>query len=237
MTRARKMRVLIIEDNEEFLIQMKAALENDGHEVETETTAAKGERKALERSYDVLIIDRMLPGDYASGRELIEEDAGMRLIKKLQDRQDRPYLLMISGKKQDDEMAQGLDCGADDSLRKPFSLDLLKSKVNVVARNAEAPRTLAAGKMVMDVVNREVRLDGAVIQVTGKKFQILEMLMRTPGDSVTRAEFHAKIWPGLPVRDVNATLNVHIHELRAILNLSSDELVTVRNHGYRLVVS
>jgi two-component system, OmpR family, response regulator len=218
-------RLLLVEDDGGLASSLAARLRANGYVVEHQADGREGLAEALRQDFDVLVVDRMLPGMN-----------GVELVKALRQRKDTPviYLTTMSGI---DDRVEGLDAGGDDYLTKPFAFAELLARIRALTRRpTHAPARLAAGSIEMDLVARTVTRDGRRIELVPQEFRLLEYLLKNAERVVTRKMLLEKVWnvhfdPGTNV------VESHVSRLRASLNegFSSDPIQTVRGEGYRLL--
>jgi DNA-binding response OmpR family regulator len=175
---------------------------------------------------DVVLLDWMMPG--MSGVEVTRE---IRAIS------DVPIILLTARSAVDDKV-EGLDSGADDYLVKPFSLDELLARIRAVLRRRgllEPDNALVLGKLRLDPQAHEASYDGASLELSGKEFNVLELLIRNPRQVITRDMFYERIW-GYDFGGESNILEVYISYLRNKLEKAGagGMLQTVRGAGYVL---
>lgn len=217
-------RVLLVEDDATLAAEIALVLGDGGHAV---TSLGDG-RTALEASFaepfDLLVVDRMLPGL-----------DGLSLVEHLRERQVHTPVLVISALGAVDERVRGLKAGGDDYLTKPFALVELAARVEALLRRPQDTRqtVFRFGPLVMDLVSRTVMRDGADIDLLPREFQLLEYLMRRPGQLVTRAMLLQDVWQYRFVPKTNL-IDVHIGKLRRKIDAGGDTslIVSVRGTGF-----
>lgn len=183
---------------------------------------------AASESYDVIVLDRMLPG----GMD------GVRLVETLRATGCRVPVLFLSALAQVDERVRGLKAGGDDYLTKPFAFAELLARLEALGRRSrgEAPVTrLAAGDLEMDLLARTVRRAGQVIELKPREFRLLEVLLRHAGQVVTRTMLLEAVWDYHFDPQTNV-IDVHVSRLRQKVDrgFAYPLIHTVRNAGYML---
>ena len=182
----------------------------------------------MSNSYDVLIVDRMLPNV-----------DGLSVVRTLRASNDQTPILILSALADVAERVEGLSTGADDYLVKPFAFSELSARVNVLARRANVanrePVALQVGDLELDLLSREARRGDQKIPLKPREFQLLEYLMRHPGQVVTRTMLLEQVWD----YHFDPTTNVidqHISQLRKKIDRDFDSplIHTVRGAGYVL---
>jgi DNA-binding response OmpR family regulator len=216
------MRVLVVEDEEVMADAVARGLRRSGFGVDTAADGIRGHELASINYYDVILLDRDLPGMHGDDvcRRLVAEGCSARIM-----------MLTAAGLVPD--RVEGLNLGADDYLAKPFAFDELLARVTALARRAgqiHAP-TLRAGDLEVDVPRREVTLRGQRVELTLKEFGILQILAENAGRYVSAEELLERVW------DENAdpftnTVRVTLVGLRK--KLGHELIETRRGVGYRL---
>ncbi len=220
------MRILVVEDEEKVASFIRKGLEENAYSVDAAGTGEEGLEKALTGAYDLLILDMMLPG--ISGLEVV---SGMRARQI-----DTPVLALTARGGLDDRVA-GLDAGCDDYLPKPFAFTELLARLRALLRRgaASGPPVLEFGGLRLDVLARTVEREGRTIELTNKEYQLLEVLMRRPGQVLTRAQLLESVW-GYDFDPESNVLEVYVNFLRKKIDRSHAKklLQTVRGVGYVL---
>jgi two-component system, OmpR family, response regulator len=222
------MRILLIEDDKRLAHLVKGVLEEEHLTVDDAFDGDEGLELALRGIHDVAIIDWMLPG--RDGPSICRAIRAARLPIAI---------LMLTARSQVEDRVAGLDSGADDYLVKPFSFDELLARVRALGRRFTPgqadPFELRVGRVVMDVRAHSVRRDSRVIDLTKTEWELLEYLMRHPGQTLTRQNILDYVWSY--ENDVRSDLvDVYISYLRQKLTVPGlpDPIQTVRGIGYRL---
>jgi len=231
-------KVLVVEDDEAILAAVAYNLERDGHEVLTATDGARGLELARESDPDLVLLDLMLP-----------RMSGVDVCRILREEERPMSIVMLTARDAEADRVQGLDLGADDYVTKPFSMRELMARVNAalrrdrISREAASPEVvgvggeLKAGHIVLDLTRREVRRGGQSIPVRPKEFELLEFLMRHPGQALSRDLILERVW-GYTYGGGTRTVDVHVHSLRQKLEddpAHPDHIATVRSFGYKFV--
>jgi two-component system, OmpR family, response regulator len=222
------MRVLLIEDNDRVVRFITAGLEELGHRVDRAGSGQLGLTLASSGPYDVLIVDRLLPGKMD----------GLSVVEALRNAGKRTPILILSALGQVDDRILGLRRGADDYLSKPFSLDELLARLEALVRRAPAdtqPTTLSVGNLQADLLSREVHRGDRPIELQPREFKLLVYLMRHSGQVVTRDMLLNEVWEHQSDPQSNV-IDVHVSKLRQKIDHQFEPplLHTVRNRGYRL---
>ena len=219
------MRALVIEDDDATADFIVRGLRQEGHAVERAGDGRDGLFHALDGGFDVMVIDRMLPG-----RD------GLSIVKAARAAGVRTPILMLTTMSGVDDRVAGLEAGADDYLVKPFAFAELLARLHALSRRAplaEAPTVLKAGDLEVDLLARAVRRAGRAIDLTPLEFQLLEELMKAKGRVVTRTMLLEKVW-GFHFDPKTSVVETHISRLRAKVDKGFDtELIeTARGAGY-----
>lgn len=222
------MKLLIVEDDATTGAYVARGLREEGHKVDLMVNGKEGLIAAMSGSYDVLILDRMLP-----------EVDGLTLLKTLRGAGNTTPVLLLTALGEVEDRIEGLHAGADDYLGKPFAFGELSARVAALARRPqalEAETVLRAGNLEMHLITRKVTRGGVEIDLLPREFALLEHLLRRKGRVQTRTMLLESVWdigfdPGTNV------VETHISRLRAKVDKPFEhELIeTVRGAGYRIV--
>ncbi|MEP7053742.1 MAG: response regulator transcription factor [Actinomycetota bacterium] len=215
------MRLLVVEDEHRMAAALQRGLTHAGFTVDVAADGVRGLELATSVRYDAIVLDIMLPGI-----------SGYEVTKRLRAKGVWTPILITSAKDGDYDQADGLDLGADDYLTKPYSFVVLLARLRALLRRGAAPRpsVLSAGALRLDPAARELTIDGAAVELTGKEFAMLEYLLRHQDRIVSKAELLQHVWSD-PETAGNA-VEVYAGYLRK--KLGRDVIVTVRGAGYRL---
>jgi DNA-binding response OmpR family regulator len=215
-------RLLVVEDEARLATALQRGLQGEGFAVDVAGDGPTGLEMARHGGYDAMILDVMLPGL-----------SGYRVVRQLRAEEHWLPVLMLSAKDGEYDQADGLDCGADDYLTKPFSYVVLLARLRALLRRGapQRPAVLTVGALRLDPAERRVTLDGAEIALTVREFTLLEYLMRRAGEVVSKTELLDHVWDASIETAPNA-VEVYVGYLRR--KLGRDILETVRGAGYRL---
>ena len=221
------MKVLIVEDDREASAYLARALKEAGHVPDEAADGEVGLEMARSASYDVLIVDRMLP-----------KRDGLSMIRELRSEGDDTPVLILSALGQVDDRVKGLRSGGDDYLTKPYAFSELLARVEILARRKkpdEAETTLTVADLTLDRLSREVTRAGKKILLQPREFRLLEYLMRNAGKVVTRTMLLEEVWDYHFDPQTNV-IDVHTSRLRSKIDKDFDPplLHTVRGAGYML---
>lgn len=250
-------RILIVEDEEKIARFVTLELEHEGYQVEHAADGRTAVDLALERDYDLILLDVLLP-----------QLNGMEVLRRVRKHKDVPVIMVTARDAVMDKVA-GLDAGADDYLTKPFAIEELFARIRVALKRSEtvraasgvggagagdagvdataippvsdstqasaspSPATLAVGSVALDPDRREVTVDGSPIVLTAREFDVLALLMAHAGTVLTRERIAHEALGYEYVGDTN-NVDVHIAHLRAkIEDAGSARIIqTVRGVGY-----
>jgi two-component system OmpR family response regulator len=221
------MRILIIEDDQETASHIRRGLEESGHSVDHTDNGADGLSMAQDESYDVLIVDRMIPA--------LE---GLEVIKKLRGENNNTPALILSALGDVDDRVKGLRAGGDDYLTKPFAFAELLARIEALTRRVDHDQTITeheVGDLYLNRLTREVRRAGKKINLQPREYRLLEYLMRNNGQVVTRTMLLENVWDYHFDPQTNI-IDVHVSRLRSKIDKDFDPplLHTIRGAGYML---
>lgn len=223
------MSLLLVEDDERVRRFVVRGLEAEGYSVAVAGDGPQAFALARTEPFEVMILDLMLPG--YSGRELCQ---------RLRATGVGSPILMLTALDAVEDKVDGLRSGADDYLTKPFDFEELLARIEALLRRAkgsqaEPVRVLQAGDVTLDRESMAVRRQGRLIELTAKEFQLLELLMSSPGKVMSRTRILNKVWnhDSDPLTNV---VDVYIRRLRTKLGLDPDRglIRTLRGYGYKL---
>jgi len=220
--RSRTMRILIIEDEKKLSDVIKKGLIEEGYAVDQAFNGEEGLYLAESESYDVIILDIMLP-----------KMDGMTVCKGLRKKGIVIPILMLTAKTRVEDKVTGLNVGADDYLTKPFEFIELKSRVHALIRRSskKAVSEILTGDIKVDTVKHIVKKKGKEIELTAKEFAILEFLVRHKDEVVTRTQIMEHIWD-YNFEGLSNVIDVFIASLRK--KLKTKIIQTVHGVGYKL---
>ncbi|MEO6886479.1 MAG: response regulator transcription factor [Jatrophihabitantaceae bacterium] len=220
------MRLLIVEDEIRLASALQRGLAVEGFTVDLAHTGPEGLQLAQDTTYDVVVLDIMLPGL-----------SGYRIIEQLRAEQNWVPILMLTAKDGEYDEADALDLGADDYLTKPFSFVVLLARIRALLRRGVTPRpaALAVDDLVLDPAAHTVKRGDATIELTPREFSLLEFLMRRAGDAVSKADILHHVWDANYDGDANV-VEVYVGYLRRKIDtpFGRQSVQTVRGAGYRL---
>jgi two-component system OmpR family response regulator len=221
------MRILIVEDDKRTSDYIAKGFSEAGHVADVLSDGRDALTQGLHELYDVMVVDRMLPGL-----------DGLSLVKALRASGNATPILFLSAVGGLDDRVDGLEAGGDDYLVKPFAFSELMARLNALARRppAQAEKTLLkVGDLELDLVRRLCRRAGQPIELQPREFVLLETLMRNEGRVLTRTMLLERVWE-LHFDPQTSVVETHISRLRGKIDRPFDKplLHTIRNTGYSL---
>ena len=217
------MRILVVEDEARILSFLARGLEAEGYTVERASDGATALRRAADGSFDLVVLDLLLPG--------ID---GLTVLRELAQASPELPVLILSARSDLRTKLRGFELGASDYVAKPFALDELLARVRVQLRRraGEAPpRTLQVGRLVLDVARRQARLGETAVDLSEREFRLLHHLATNAGEVVSRERLLAEVW-GYHFDPGSNVVDVCVRRLRKKLGVTA--IRTVRHAGYCL---
>jgi DNA-binding response OmpR family regulator len=219
------MNILVVEDDQALARILVKSIESNNHTVEVVHDGEAGLSKARSGGHDAIVLDLMLP-----------RLSGIEVCRRLRAEGNGVPVLMLTARSAVPERIEGLDAGADDYLVKPFSLGELQARLRALSRRSvpARPDLIEAGDLSLDSTGREVRVNGAAVELTGTEFALLEYLMRNSGAVLTRDQLREEVW-GEGFEPSSNVVDIYVHYLRRKLKgagLGYDPIRTVRGLGY-----
>lgn len=224
------MKILIVEDNKDLAANLGEFLELHRHVIDFAADGITGLHLAITESYDVIVLDIMLPGI-----------SGIEVCRQLRETAKKPTpILMLTAKDTIEDKVEGFDCGADDYVVKPFSLIEIHARLLALYRRANQAvvrETIQVGDLKLNLGTMTVSRGEQTIKLTPVEIRILEILMRNSPNLVSRSTLESEIWGDLPPD--SDSLRTHIHGLRSAIdkNHPNKLLQTVRGLGFKLTSS
>lgn len=219
------MRILVVEDSTPTRELLARSLESAGFEVTFAARLATGRRHLAEGTFDVIVLDVMLP-----------DGSGMDLCRELRAQGVVSPILFLTARGDVEDRIEGLDAGGDDYLRKPFALAELKARLRALGRRQgiTPPARLEAAGTMIDFTARKLMREGAEVPLTAREWGVLELLVSRKGRVVARDELLESLW-GEQTPETSASLDVIMSRLRRKLGDAPEHgrVSTVRGEGYR----
>jgi two-component system, OmpR family, response regulator len=220
------MRILVVEDELKMAALLRRGLAEEGHAVDVAATGDDGVWMAQTAEYDAIVLDLMLPGL-----------DGVSVCRRWRENGIWAPVLMLTARDAVEDRVAGLDAGADDYLRKPFSFAELLARLRALARRGtpERPIVLEVGDLRLDPASRQVWRAETEIALSAKEFALLETFMRRPGDVLSRLQLIEHAWDYAYETRSNV-VDVYVRYLREKIDrpFGRCSLETVRGAGYRL---
>ena len=220
------MKVLLVDDDERIVTAVRRGLEAEGFTVDVEHNGVDGLWRAQEGSFDVIVLDIMLPGRN-----------GFLVCADIRAAGNWTPILMLTAKDGELDEAEALDTGADDYLAKPFSFPVLVSRLHALIRRSgtRTPTPISVGDLRVESLSRRVWVDGAEIAITSREFDVLFFLVKNAGQVLAKPAILDGVWSDDFDGDPNI-VEVYVARLRRKLVESSSSAVieTIRGSGYRL---
>ncbi len=218
------MNILYVEDEAKIASFVCAGLKEQGFVLDYCDNGDDGYIFALEREYDVIILDIMLPGK-----------DGLAILKSLRRSGRNVPVILLTARNELDDRLEGLNLGADDYLAKPFFVEELIARIYAVVRRVSGERQniLSAGSLKLDRITREVTCNGESLELTTREFNLLEYLMRSPGRVFTRTQILEHVW-GYDFNPNTNLVDVCIQRIRKKLDRleGGNYIESVRGVGY-----
>ena len=221
------MKVLLVEDEQKIADFVCAGFKEQGFVVDHCADGVEGFTLASRGGYDVIVLDIMLPG-----RD------GLSILKGLRKAGDATPIILLTARNELDDRIEGLTLGADDYLAKPFFVEELIARVQALLRriSGERQNVLVVGDLHLDRISREVTWRGEAVDLTGREFNLIEYLMRSPGRVFTRTQILEHVW-GYDFDPSTNVVDVCIQRIRkkiASIGVEGESPIeSVRGVGYR----
>lgn len=217
------MRLLVIEDEVKIAQSLRRGLEAEGYVVDVAYDGDQADVLVSSANYDGIVVDWMIPGKYD----------GPALIKKWRSEKNPSPILLLTARGSIGDRVGGLDAGADDYLPKPFAFDEFLARIRALLRRPikHTGNAITAGQIEIDIAAKTVKVDGKVLHITAKEFQVLEYLMRHRGEVLSKERLLAHVWSDENLVQHN-TVETFIAHLRKKLGPAADSIETVRGYGY-----
>jgi len=220
------MKILVVEDEKKVSSFIKRGLEEEKYEVDAAYDGEEGLKMALEKPYEVIILDWMLP-----------KQDGLSVLKELRNQKRAIPVLMLTAKDTVEDIVAGLDSGSDDYLTKPFAFAELLARVRALLRRSEMDRgaELRFADLRIDPVTHKVWRGDKEIDLTAKEYALLEYFMRNPNQVLTRTMIADHVWD-YTFDSFTNIIDVYVNYLRKKIDRDADKKLihTVRGVGYIL---
>jgi DNA-binding response OmpR family regulator len=218
------MRILVIEDDEHMAWSIKSGMEKKGYAVDVQSDGASGLEAAIAYTYDLIILDIMLP-----------KIDGFHVCKSIRKHGIKTPVLMLTARLKEDDRVQGLDSGADDYLTKPFGYPELDARIRALIRRSynQPSSEIDIGLLHIDISKKNVRYNGIMVSLTANEYTILEYLVLNQNSIVTREMLEQHLWSTEKDAFSNV-VEVLVSRIRKKLDAENKEAViaTVKGLGY-----
>ena len=215
--------ILLVEDDESLLIEIKRAIEHEGHHVMDASNIADARQILGNKKFDLIVLDWGLP-----------DGSGVDFCTELRNAGENASIMMLTGRARPAEKVQGLDSGADDYLSKPFHLKELILRVRSLVSRAQRPlqkEVIEMRGLILDKGKRLVTRYGAAIELTSKEFALLEFLMRNQDRIFSLEDLLDHVWVAEEEAAAD-TVRTHIKNLRKKLDVPNEESLIQNVHGF-----
>ena len=220
------MRVLVVEDEPKIASFVRDGLEKNAISVDLCQDGDSGYDYASSKPYDAIVLDIMLPG-----RD------GLSILRSLREQKNEVPVILLTARAELSERLEGLNLGADDYLTKPFFVEELVARIRAIARRAsgENLNALEHGPLSVDLLTRQLLVEGKEIELTTREFNLLAFFLRSPGRVLTRTQILEQVWgyhfdPGTNIVDV------YVRRLRQKIAFEKVQWIdAVRGVGYRFI--
>jgi len=221
-------RILLVEDEIKVALALKEGLEAEGYEVRAAHTGEDGFFLATTQSFDLLVLDLMLPGR-----------SGLEILQALRSRGFHSPVLILTAMDSVESRVKGLDAGADDYVVKPFAFSEILARIRALTRRgrAEAIHFRRLADLELDYLSRKVTRQNLEIELTPKEFELLEFLLRHSGETVSRDILAREVWQvNVRATHMDNVIDVHVARLRKKIDDPFEKklLRTIRGVGFQL---
>jgi DNA-binding response OmpR family regulator len=222
------MHILVVEDEQRLGYLLRRVLLEERHTIDLAHEGHTGLNLALSDTYDVVILDVMLPG--------ID---GLEICRQMRAEHVMSPVLMLTARGAVEDRVTGLNVGADDYLTKPFAMEELLARINALLRRRDRrfdeTSQLTVADLTLDLLRHEAQRAGRAIELTAKEFALLEYLMRHPGQALTRTQIIDAVWR-YDLEALSNVVDIYIHYLREKIDqgFSHPLIKTVRGVGYKI---
>lgn len=216
------MKLLVVEDEIGILQFLKQGLEEEGYSVKTASDGKTGLEMALKESFDLLLLDWMLP-----------KMTGLEICKAYRESSKSTPIIFLTAKDTVQETIEGLKSGANDYMKKPYSFEELLERIRVQLRKNDLPEILQIVNLTMNLNTRQVHKDNQEITLTHKEFELLAYLLKNKGKVCTRTQIIQDVWD-IHFDYDTGVIDVFMNAIRKKLQLKPEEdyIKTVRGVGY-----
>lgn len=216
------MRILIVEDEAGIVQFLQQGLEEEGYQITSASDGLKGFECIQKERFDLILLDWMLP-----------KMTGLELCKAIRLKDARTPILFLTAKDTIQETIEGLQAGANDYIKKPFSFDELLERIKIHFRNQEEPQLLTLGTIEINVSQHSVSANGQAVVLTQREYELLCYLVKNKGKVCTRTQIIEEVW-NIHFDYDTGVIDVFMNAIRKKLNLKIEEdyIKTIRGIGY-----
>jgi len=218
------MRILVIEDEQKVARFLKKGLEAEGYEVETAADGKSGEKLARSESFDLILLDVLLP-----------KKDGFEILRDLRKDEIRTPILMLTARSGTEDIVNGLDQGADDYITKPFAFTELLARIRSLLRRGSVKTKVKYADLMLDTIAHKASRSGVAIELTSREYALIEYFIRNKGKLITRQELAKEIW-GYDFDPGTNVVDVYVNHLRKKIDspFTVKLIQTERGRGYYL---
>ena len=216
------MHILIVEDEIGIMQFLQQGLEEEGYQITTALDGAKGYQLVQEHSFQLIILDWMLP-----------KMTGLELCKAIRNQDKKTPILFLTAKDTIQETIEGLQAGANDYIKKPFSFEELVERIKVHFRNLDENEILQLGPVTIDIQKHLVFVNDQEVSLTQREFELLSYLVKNKGKICSRNQIIEDVWD-IHFEYDTGVIDVFMNAIRKKLNLKIEEdyIKTIRGVGY-----
>ncbi len=229
-----KRHILVVEDEPGLLLALEDRFKDEGFEVTTESNGARAEEKARQGTFDLIVLDIMLPG-----RD------GFQVCQNLREASIQTPVLMLTARGSDIDTVIGLRIGADDYLTKPFDMQVLVARIQALLRRSSMPKLqktragarYSFGNFSLDTETQELLENDNPIPLKAQEYRLLEFFLQHPNKVHSRNELLDEVW-GYDAHTTTRTVDVHVAWLRRKIGEKEHpvHILTVRGYGYKFTI-
>ena len=216
------MHILIVEDEAGIVQFLQQGLEEEGYEITTASDGEKGLQLLLDKRFDLVLLDWMLP-----------QKTGLEVCKTFREKDKTTPIIFLTAKDTIQETIEGLQAGANDYIKKPFSFDELAERIKIHFRNLEETKKLHLGPIEINLNQHTVSVNNELVMLTHREFELLHYLVKNKGKVCTRTQIIEDVWD-IHFDYDTGVLDVFMNAIRKKLNLKKEEeyIKTIRGVGY-----
>ncbi|MEY4011569.1 MAG: hypothetical protein RIT22_693 [Bacteroidota bacterium] len=216
------MHILIVEDEAGIVQFLQQGLEEEGYEITTASDGEKGLQLLLDKRFDLVLLDWMLP-----------QKTGLEVCKTFREKDKTTPIIFLTAKDTIQETIEGLQAGANDYIKKPFSFDELAERIKIHFRNLEETKKLHLGPIEINLSQHTVSVNNELVTLTHREFELLHYLVKNKGKVCTRTQIIEDVWD-IHFDYDTGVLDVFMNAIRKKLNLKKEEeyIKTIRGVGY-----